>query len=229
LATPYDIVQLTETPSTQDEATERFEESGTATLVVAERQTAGRGRQGRSWVQPDRALFSSLAFDNTWPPDRKTRIPLIAADAVADAISDVARVAVGLKWPNDILLGTKKAGGILVESADGRITVGCGLNLWWLDPIDGAVGLFATDPGRTAAIDLANGWVHNLFATLEAGPDGWDDSSYIDRSATIGSLVEWDGGDGTAVGIGPDGSLIVATQDGRISIHAGDVHLRRQV
>jgi BirA family biotin operon repressor/biotin-[acetyl-CoA-carboxylase] ligase len=226
LATPYDIVQLTETPSTQDEAAERFDETGIATLVIADRQVAGRGRQGRTWIQPDRALFSSLSFHNAWPMDRKTLIPLITADSVADAIDAVCDVAVGLKWPNDVLVQGKKVGGILVETSGDRITVGCGLNLWWTSPLEGGAALFADDPGRPVATDLANGWVHGLLHALEAGPDGWDPKRYIARSVTLGRRVAWDEGEGLATAIGPDGSLIVATDRGDIAIHAGDVHLR---
>lgn len=227
LATPYDIVQLTETPSTQDEASARFADTAIATLVIADRQTAGRGRQGRTWVQPDRALFSSFAFHNAWPVDRKTLIPLITADAVAEAIHDVCAVEVELKWPNDVLMGGDKIGGILVEVDDDRVTVGCGLNLWWQEPIGGAAALYDHDPGRHAAADLANGWVRGLLAALELGVDGWDPSRYVTRSATIGRPVAWDDRDGTATGLGPDGSLVVDTGSGIVAVHAGDVHLRR--
>jgi BirA family transcriptional regulator, biotin operon repressor / biotin---[acetyl-CoA-carboxylase] ligase len=226
LATPYDIVQLTETPSTQDEASDRFDETGVATLVIADRQLEGRGRQGRTWVQPDRALYSSLAFHNAWPMDRKTLIPLMTADAVAHAIVEACGVEVELKWPNDILVHGSKVGGILVETSGDRVTVGCGLNLWWLHPLEGAEALFDDDPGRPTAIDLANGWVHGLLRILDDGQDGWDPSGYLDRSVTVTQRVVWDDGEGVATGIGPDGSLIVQTETGSVAIHAGDVHLR---
>jgi BirA family biotin operon repressor/biotin-[acetyl-CoA-carboxylase] ligase len=225
LATPYDIVQLTETASTQDEASGRFEESGVATLVVADRQLEGRGRQGRTWVQPDRALYSSLAFHNAWPMDRKTLIPLITADAVAEAIVEACGIEVELKWPNDVLVGGNKVGGILVETSGDRVVVGCGLNLWWVDSLEGADALFDVDPGRAMATDLANGWVHGLLRALDGGPDGWDSARYLGRSATIGRQVAWEGGEGLATGIGPDGSLLVQSEAGAVAIHAGDVHL----
>lgn len=229
LATPYDIVQLTETASTQDEASERLRETGIPTLVVADRQVAGRGRQGREWVQPDRALFSSLAFENAWPMDRKTLIPLMTAEAVADSVEDVIGVPVSLKWPNDVLIGNAKVGGILVESSDDAVIVGCGLNLWWHDdPFEGATALFDHDPGRHVAVDLANGWVHGLLAHIENGPDGWNPDRYLERSITVGAFVQWGDGEGKATGIGPDGSLVVDTMAGEIAIHAGEVHLRKQ-
>lgn len=220
-------MHLTETPSTQDEAIARFRETSHPTLVMADRQSAGRGRQGRTWVEPDRALFSSLALHNAWPADRKTLIPLMTADAVAEAIDDVCDVGVTLKWPNDVLLEGSKVGGILVEADGDLVTVGCGLNLFWPNPIDGAAALYGDDPGHQAAADLANGWVHGLLETLEGGPDSWDSYGYVARSATIGQRVVWADGTGEATGLGPDGSLLVDTDSGRVEIHAGEVHLRR--
>ena len=228
LATPYDIVQLTETASTQDEAAKLFAETATPTLVVADRQVAGRGRQGRTWIQPDRALFSSLSFRNVWPMDRKTLIPLITADAVGDAIANVCGVEVGLKWPNDVLIAGDKVGGILVESSGDVVTVGCGLNIWWETPMDGAATLFSKDPGRSVVIDLANLWATGLLGQLEHHSDAWDRQSYLSRSVTVGEHVQWEDGEGRAVGIGDDGSLIVDTTEGRTAIHAGEVHLRKR-
>jgi BirA family biotin operon repressor/biotin-[acetyl-CoA-carboxylase] ligase len=152
-------------------------------------------------------------------------IPLMTAVAVADAIGDVCRVEVGLKWPNDILIGSHKAGGILVETSDDRVTVGCGLNLWWPDAIEGAVALFDADPGPGVALDVAKAWANGLMDALAGHPDVWDLSRYVGLSATVGRHVAWAGGEGEAVGIGADGSLIVDTPGGRTFVNAGEVHL----
>ncbi len=149
----------------------------------------------------------------------------MTAVAVADAIDGVCGVSVTLKWPNDILIGTDKAGGILVETSGDRVTVGCGLNLWWPDAIAGAVALSDIDPGSGVALDLAKAWANGLMEVLAEHPDSWDLETYVGRSATLGRRVAWADGEGDAVGIGPDGSLIVDTANGRTFVHAGEVHL----
>ena len=226
MATHYDIVHLTEVGSTQDEAAERFDRSGSPTLVVADRQVAGRGRQGRAWIQPDRAMFSSVSFAIDWEPHYRTLVPLVAGLVVAESISRADGREPSLKWPNDILVGPLKAGGVLVELAGDRITVGCGLNLWWSNPIEGATSVFVSDPGPDAALELAADWVGSLLADVARGADAWRKDAYLARSTTIGRSVAWDGGEGRAVAIDAVGALEVETAEGRTTIHGGDVHLR---
>lgn len=226
MATHYDIVHLTEVGSTQDEAADRFDRSGSPTLVVADSQIAGRGRQGRQWIQPDRAMFSSLSFGIEWEPRHRTLVPLLTGLVVSESISLAGGFDTVLKWPNDILVGSLKAGGVLAELAADRITVGCGLNLWWSDPIEGATSVFPSDPGPDAALGLATEWAGSLLAELEKGADAWRKDDYLGRSATIGRPVAWEGGEGRAVAIDAFGALEVETADGTKTIHAGDVHLR---
>ena len=83
--THYDIVQMQSAQSTQDEASKALLSTGTPTLVVAERQTQGRGRQGRSWAQPDRALFSSFSFSSQWNQEDLSLVPLCTGVAVQRA------------------------------------------------------------------------------------------------------------------------------------------------
>jgi BirA family biotin operon repressor/biotin-[acetyl-CoA-carboxylase] ligase len=87
-------------------------------LVVAEAQTAGRGRAGRRWLTPaGSALAFSLVLRPAIPPAQATRLTMIAGLAVCEAIELVTGLPVSLKWPNDIWLAGQKAGGILVETA----------------------------------------------------------------------------------------------------------------
>ena len=225
MATHYDIVRCAEVASTQNVANDRFTNTGVTTLVVADRQVAGRGRQGRTWLEPDRGMFASLVFHTSWADADLTLIPLTAAVAVAEAIGAESSSRVDLKWPNDLLVDGKKIGGILVEASGTRVTVGCGVNLSWSEPPEFAAAVFASDPGSTAAERLALGWVDRLQEVM-AGPAGdWPRGSYVDRCITLGSDVSWVGGAGRATDIGTDGSLIVETVSGVVEVRHGDVHL----
>jgi BirA family biotin operon repressor/biotin-[acetyl-CoA-carboxylase] ligase len=102
-------------------------------VLVAEEQTAGRGRMGRSWTSvPGASLtFSVLLRPASVPPARRGWLPLLTGVAVASAVRSVAAVPATLKWPNDVLVGGRKLAGILAEqSSDGSaVVVGVGLNV----------------------------------------------------------------------------------------------------
>jgi BirA family transcriptional regulator, biotin operon repressor / biotin---[acetyl-CoA-carboxylase] ligase len=102
-------------------------------VLVAEEQTAGRGRAGRTWVsQPGASLtFSVLLRPASVPPSARGWLPLLTGVAVAAGVRSAAGVAASLKWPNDILAGDRKLAGILAEQApDGdAVVVGVGLNV----------------------------------------------------------------------------------------------------
>jgi len=104
--------------------------AGTRTLVVADRQEMGRGRGGRSFASPPGGLYVSLLVEGR-PEDLPGPLTAAMALAVADAVEATASVACDLKWPNDLWIGRRKLGGILLETA-GRalpVVVGLGLNL----------------------------------------------------------------------------------------------------
>ncbi|MBO0802540.1 MAG: biotin--[acetyl-CoA-carboxylase] ligase [Nocardiopsaceae bacterium] len=101
-------------------------------VLVAEEQTAGRGRMGRSWVsQPGASLtFSALLRPDRVPAERRGWLPLLAGVAVAGAIREVSGLPAMLKWPNDVLIAGRKAAGILAEqAADGAVVIGIGINV----------------------------------------------------------------------------------------------------
>jgi len=227
LATHYDIVSVDSVRSTQDAALRALDATGTPTLLVADHQTHGRGRQGRSWEEPTRGLFSSLACETNWPSVDRAVITLCTAVALAAAIEEVAEVSCDVKWPNDLLIGGAKVAGILVETIGDSITVGCGVNLWWRDTPPGAGAIFDGDPGKDVGVRLAREWVDRLLKILEAGPDAWPHAEYLRRSSTIGREVVWEMGVGTAIGIAPGGGLIVDTEGGEIVLTAGEVHTRQ--
>jgi BirA family transcriptional regulator, biotin operon repressor / biotin---[acetyl-CoA-carboxylase] ligase len=217
-------LHLRETTSTSDRA-RALAAAGAphGTLVTAGAQTAGRGRQGRTWsAPPGRALLMSLVLR---APDRM--LPLAAAVAVAEAAGRDAAI----KWPNDVLLDGRKVAGILAEARpqDGWAVLGIGLNVA-VRPEDLPTDLRATagtlglEP-RDVEVVLAR-----LLAALEralalrtpALLDAWRA-----RDALLGREVAWSAGHGRAAGIDGDGRLVVALPGGgRTALEAGEVHLR---
>jgi BirA family biotin operon repressor/biotin-[acetyl-CoA-carboxylase] ligase len=110
--------------------------SAHGTVVIAERQTAGRGRLGRTWHSPAGVnLYTTVILRPTMPPAEVPRLTLVAGAAVAEALETLAPGIVALKWPNDVWLRGRKAGGIIAEavtdSAHGLrcVLLGIGLNL----------------------------------------------------------------------------------------------------
>ena len=221
--THYASVVLPTAESTQDEAATRF--TGEPLLVVAGHQTTGRGRFDREWVEPDRALFASLAFEPWWPVGDWGPLPLVAGLAMRDAIDATFSIDVGLRWPNDLISGRAKVGGILVEASGARVVVGCGVNLWWAEPIEGAAGIVEADPGPDVAVDLAATWTVRFLERMAAGSTLWGRHEYESASTTLGQEVAYERGGGVAVGVDDSGALLIDTADGVISVHSGEIRV----
>lgn len=184
------------------------------TVVGAEHQTAGRGRRGRTW---ESAPGSSLLVSVVRRPV-PALVTLAAGVAAARACETVAGVAATLKWPNDILTGEGKLGGILSERVGDAVVVGLGLNVDWRTPRP--AGAAALGPGADRG-ELLLAWLTGFDAPGDVL------AGYRARCSTIGRRVRVqlpDGSvEGTAEGITDDGALVV---DGR-EIIAGDVvHIR---
>src|SRR5262249_38207565 len=102
--------------------------------VTAGRQSAGRGRRGRSWVSEPGNLYTSLLLTDPAPPEHWPELSFVAALAIHDAVAEVApaiRPQLAIKWPNDLLLGGAKFAGILAEgegAEGGAVAVGIGVN-----------------------------------------------------------------------------------------------------
>jgi BirA family biotin operon repressor/biotin-[acetyl-CoA-carboxylase] ligase len=192
------------------------------TVVSAGVQTAGRGRQGRTWTTPPgRALLLSVVVRS---PD--ALLPLRAGVAVADLAGPAARV----KWPNDVLLEGRKVAGILAEGRpqDGWAVLGMGINAA-LRPEDfppelrDRAGTLGLEPGDLDAA-LAT-LLHALEARLAEAPAALLDA-LRERDALLGRPVTWDGGSGTGAGITAAGELAVRLADGgETRLAAGEVHL----
>lgn len=232
-------------------------------VVVAEQQTAGRGRQGRTWVSPPRAGVAASVLlrpgTGRWapvPPARYGWLPLLAGVALADAVTRVARLEAGLKWPNDLLVAGRKCAGILAETVPGgrpgtppAVVLGIGLNVTVRAhelPADPG-GLPATslalagapvtdrDPLLRALLRaLADWYLRWRAAGGEATGSGLA-AAYADRCATLGRPVRAllpGGGElaGTARAVDGDGRLVISGGSGPDHvISAGDIqHLRSQ-
>ena len=193
-------------------------------LVTAAEQTAGRGRQGRTWTAPPgRALLLSLVLR----VDAPALVPLQAGVAVAEAVGDAARI----KWPNDVHVVGRKVAGILVEGRpqEGWAVLGIGLNVA-VAPDDFPPELRATAGtlGRAPA-DLEP-TLHALLRALErwlAADQATVIAAWRERDALAGRPVSWSDGSGKAVGIDDAGRLLVGTSSGTVTLDAGEVHLRR--
>lgn len=99
------------------------------TVAVADEQTEGRGRLGRSWHAPaGTALLFSILLIPAVEPARLPELSLVAGSAVAEAIADVSGLEPEIKFPNDVLIASRKVAGILAESSEGRVVLGIGVN-----------------------------------------------------------------------------------------------------
>ncbi len=222
--TPFAALHLAEVDSTQLEARSRF--AGEPLLVTADRQTRGRGRLGREWVQATRAVSASLAFRPGWPSNDWPRLTLVAGLAACR----VLRGEVRLKWPNDLVVGELKIGGLLAEAEPGLVVIGLGVNLFWPRPLDGAAGLLTADPGPTRATELSLAWVAELLSRAGRDSDDWGRQEYLSLCSTLGREVSWEpAGRGVAVGITVDGSLEVEGPAGIVVLRSGEVGTLRAI
>ncbi|MGZ8648436.1 MAG: biotin--[acetyl-CoA-carboxylase] ligase [Solirubrobacteraceae bacterium] len=193
------------------------------TLVTADEQTAGRGRQGREWTAPPRsAVLMSVVLR-----ELDERLPLTAAVAVADALP----VEAAIKWPNDVWIDGRKVAGILVEGRpqDGWAVLGIGLNVTTRE-FPAELAARATSL-RLVGVETD---VEAVLAGLLRALDDWLGApprrvlpAWSARDALKDERVRWEGGEGVANGIDDSGALVVETSTGLVSLEAGEVHLLR--
>jgi BirA family transcriptional regulator, biotin operon repressor / biotin---[acetyl-CoA-carboxylase] ligase len=213
-------------------------------VLVAEAQSAGRGRMGRSWVSPPGAAltFSVLLRPARVQPARWGWVPLLAGVAVARSLQAEARVDAGLKWPNDVLADGAKLAGILAEQSGGAIVVGTGINVSaGRDelPVSGATslalrGASGLDRGRLLARLLTELERWYLAWTEELGDADTSGlrAEYRELCQTLGQQVRvtMPGGrlvTGVVADVDTEGRLVVRTASGLVPISAGDVvHVR---
>jgi BirA family biotin operon repressor/biotin-[acetyl-CoA-carboxylase] ligase len=235
-------------PSTNDIA-RRLAQDGApeGTVVVADHQTAGRGRMGRRWCAPPGAgLLLSLLFRPQLAPHQVQRLTMVCSLAVLDAVAAETGLSLDLKWPNDVVAGGAKVAGLLSEvalpaGAGGRVeyaVVGIGLNAN-LDPAElpadlimPATSLSALAGRRVARLPLLVALlaaVEARYLALRAGRS--PHREWAGRLTTLGRRVAASGAgtawEGVAEAVDADGALLLRLDDGRTErVVAGDVTLR---
>ena len=212
-------------------------------VLVAEHQLAGRGRHGRAWEAPARSglSFSVLLRPVGVPANRWPLVPLLAGVGVARAVARVAETEISLKWPNDLLIGDRKLGGILAEWVEpAAIVVGVGLNVTMREPelpVPTAISLGLAGAKTTDRDTVLRACLRGIATEYAAwlGAAGDPESllpAYRQLCTTIGRevRVELPGGrllQGRAAGVDATGSLVVETAGARETVTAGDVvHVR---
>jgi BirA family biotin operon repressor/biotin-[acetyl-CoA-carboxylase] ligase len=217
-------VHLRLTDSTNDRA-RALAASGAphGTLVTADEQHAGRGRQGRAWTAPPTsAVLMSVVLR-----ELSETLPLAAAVAVSEAVP----LETQIKWPNDVWIDGRKVAGILVEGRpqEGWAVLGIGLNVTTEEfPQElhaTSLRLAGADLSREAALaallDALRLWLPRPRSQVLA--------AWRSRDALLGRTVRWSNGsnEGVAAGVDSSGALIVETRNGRVTLDAGEVHLER--
>jgi BirA family transcriptional regulator, biotin operon repressor / biotin---[acetyl-CoA-carboxylase] ligase len=253
----HTVQSVAQTGSTNADVLLRAQDGTAEGLVlVAEEQTAGRGRLGRAWISPPHAalMFSLLLRPAPVPPARWGWLPLLTGVAVVTTIREVSGVSSTLKWPNDVLAVTVpgtppsaggKLAGILAEAAEGAVVIGIGLNVSTVPeefppPGPGALpatSLFAAGAavlGRERVLGaILSAFEHRYLAWRDSGGDATRiRAEYLGLCGTLGRQVrvELPGGQvlsGEAVDVDPDGRLVVRSSASEVAVAAGDVvHVR---
>jgi BirA family transcriptional regulator, biotin operon repressor / biotin---[acetyl-CoA-carboxylase] ligase len=221
------------------------------TVLVAEHQSAGRGRAARSWVAPARSglLLSVLLRPTKVPQTRWSWLPLLVGVALCQTVSTLGQLPVALKWPNDLLLGPhrRKAAGILAEAvpADPAVVVGIGLNVTLRPdelPMPGATSLAIEEAACTDRDPLLRALLRALDTRLQHWCEHEGDPvasglrvAYRQHCATLGEQVrvELPGQPelrGTAVDVDTEGRLVVRSAGQWRALSVGDVtHVRVDV
>ncbi len=243
----FAIIAVDECDSSSSELLRRAAQGApTGTVVVADRQTAGRGRRGRSWLSaPAASLTFSLLWRFSGSPAKLSGLSLAVGVALARGLESLGANGISLKWPNDVLLAAAgdfaKLAGILVELATDRegtqAVIGIGVNLqapgdYLPQPAAGLDQAVTLLPDRHLVLAAI---LRELARVLEAfAVDGFSGAkmAWQQRHAWQGLAVRLVADDGTAVdgiceGVDDDGALLLATAAGVQRILSGDVSLRR--
>lgn len=236
----YDV-----TDSTNIRAKELAEEGHPGgTLVVADRQEAGRGRRGRSWDSPSgTGIFMTLLLKPDMNPNHASMLTLVAAMAVARAISQCADTEALIKWPNDIVIGGKKICGILTEMSAqfdfiNHIVIGIGINVHnehFPEEIAETAGSILLQTGkrirRAELIEQILEQFEHYYAIFMETEDLSGlvkeyNSILVNMNKSVRVLDPKEPFEGKAMGITKKGELIVDTWESRKMVSSGEVSVR---
>lgn len=212
--------------------------------LLAEQQTAGRGRSGRRWSSPPSGnLYLSLGWHFGGEVAALAGLSLAVGVAVSEAVADCCAVELSLKWPNDVVHERGKVGGILVETAGSNgsgltVVIGVGLNLQMSAEGAGMIDQPWVDLSTLAGHpvprnQLAASVVQSVWALCVGWEQGgfarWRDR-WMDRDALRGQRVVLDGAQpraGIASGVAADGGLLIDTGGQLVPVHSGEARLRK--
>jgi BirA family transcriptional regulator, biotin operon repressor / biotin---[acetyl-CoA-carboxylase] ligase len=202
-------------------------------LVVADHQTAGRGRLGRTWEAPaGKALLCSILLKP--PPERHTpELSLVAGVAVADTLERLTGLAVQLKWPNDVMLRRRKVAGCLAEARDGAVVLGVGVNVnQTQDELPPDAGSLRTLTGREhdraellamLLDDLGSRYAEWRTGGLDAVYEGLGPRDFL-----RGRRVSVNGTSGVATMVDRQGRLEIQVDHGEVvAVESGEVTYER--
>jgi BirA family biotin operon repressor/biotin-[acetyl-CoA-carboxylase] ligase len=230
-------IDLPECGSTNDEAA-RLARAGAkhGTLVVAGRQTNGRGRDGRSWLSPEGGLYLSAVLRPPLPLQDVPPMTLAIGIGVCDAVRAHGAPA-ALKWPNDVLCGSKKLAGVLVEAQSQgskleSVIVGIGVNLSAQPELPTAITLadaagaaVERDAFVTTLLGSVERWIDRYIATgVEAIIPSWQERMAPNLAAR--ATVDGEPLVGHVEGLDVDGALLLRDDSGRVHrVRSGDVEV----
>lgn len=237
----FDTIDSTNTKA--QELAEKGYPSGT--LVVADKQESGKGRRGRSWVSPSgTGVFMTLMIKPDINPNNASMLTLVAALAVAKAITSVTGEEALIKWPNDIVVNSKKVCGILTEMNAqfdyiNHIVVGIGINVHnesFPEEISQMASSLMIEAGgkrfhRAQIIAETMSYFEQYYDTFLKTQDlsalvREYDELLVNRNKSVRVLDPKEPFDGKAMGITPKGELIVDTWESRKLVSSGEVSVR---
>ncbi len=235
----HTVIRLEETSSTNDLARDFIENpDADGTVILADRQTKGKGRLGRSWYSPPgKGIYLSIILNRPLQGNMSYLLCPAVSLAIAQAVEKLSGLKVLIKWPNDLIVNGKKIGGVLVEKSRKAFIVGVGVNLNTdLDEFPEEIR------GRTSSLKSESGkhydkeeFMRELFVEFERimallPADGGKEvlNNIKARSFTLGKNVRVvDGGailNGEAIGFESDGSLLLKGAGGKIvNIKSGEL------
>jgi len=234
----FDVRWHASVPSTMDLAAAHARDGAQhGVVVVADEQTAGRGRRGTNWASPPGAglYFSLVARPSPDSSDGLSLMTLAAGVGVRDGIVAATGLAPDLKWPNDLIVGKRKLAGILAEglaigTPDQAVIIGVGVNVQpaaypadvaeRATSIEGELGR-PIDRGELLAAVLISLW--DRLALLPKSPGDILQAWRCASPNAIGTRVDWDGRDGVTAGVDESGALLVTSAGRTERIIAGEL------
>lgn len=240
------LIYLDETDSTNIQAGILARQGApSGTVVLAESQTAGRGRRGRAWESPkESAIYMSLLVRPRIQPEHASMLTLVMGLSVVEGIRETEQIETQIKWPNDVVLNKKKIAGILTEmSMDGgeiaHVIIGVGVNVntpEFPPELEDKATSFVKAVGRrvdrkrlTEAILQCFDKNYELFLKTEdfTGLKERYEKVLVNRNQPVRVLEPGNEYSGIAVGVNDRGELLVAKEDGSIQqVYAGEVSVR---